>query len=267
MVRQTGTVPSYRRRNVLRLAGATGGLGVLAARGVADDETDHADGETFALRQAGECAQVTPLSGDEPIEQFYQYTYPTSVFEGPPGVAGSSYSSEGTVDLQRERGSVLFLYEGPEGYSLVFVHGRHDEEEAERPAGESDAGGAVSARVCGLPEAGRWVVLDDYYAVDGEQSESNFDRYDIGGDCDVLHWLYRGGRTDGGVFRGLEGDLDVEVAAGFNDRAGLSEVRDYGTVERWEFLSGDLEDPERLPLAMDRPVRITSGGCDGERSG
>ena len=263
MVHETKTVGTTRRRNVLRLVGAAGGLGLLTGRtGAQDDDGD----AQFHVQQDGGCAPVEPLSGDQPVEVLYEYTYPMGQFRGPPGASGTSYSSEGTVDLQREKGSVLFLYDGPEALSLVFVHGRRDPEEAELPAGETDTGGTVSFAVRGLPDEGAWAVLDDYYAVNGEQSESNYDRYEFDDESHTLHWAYRGGRTDGGAYRGLGTDPDVRVFPGFNDAAGLSEHHDYGTVEQWEVLSGSLEDPERQPLAMDEPVRITTGGC-GEADG
>lgn len=271
MVRETETVGTTRRRNVLRLVGAAGGLGLLAGRSGGQDETGDGtgdgDGDTqFRVQQGGGCAPIEPLSGDQPVEELYEYAYPIGEFDGPPGVSGTSYSSEGTVDLQRENGSVLFLYDGPEALSLVFVHGRRDPEEAERPAGEIDTGGTVSFAVRGLPESGAWAVLDDYYTVNGEQSASNDDRYELADEEHRLHWAYRGGRTDGGVYRGLGTDPDVRVFPGFNDRAGLAETHDFGTIESWEILSGSLEEPERQALAMDAPVRITTGRC-GEGDG
>lgn len=280
MVRQTEPVRSDRRRNVLRLLGAAGGLGVLAPRAGAqeDDEdanggdvggtqgSDEADDDAddqaqFHLEQGDGCVPITPLSGEQPVEALYQYTYPQGGFGGPPGASGRTYSSEGTVDLQRENTSVLFLYDGPEGRSLVFVHGRADEAEAERPAGESSAGGTVSFAVRGLSDDGEWVVLDDYYTVDGEQSPSNYDRYEVADGEYALHWAYRGGRTDGGVFRGIEEDADVVVAPAFNDAAGLAPEHDYGTIEEWQVLSGDLTDPDRQSLALDEPIRIAGGAC------
>lgn len=273
MVRQTETEGTTRRRNVLRLVGAASGLGLLAGPGGAQDgEADrdrdrNRDRETeLRIQQDGGCAPIEPLSGEQPVEELYEYAYPTGQFDGPPGVSGTSYSSEGTVDLQRENGSVLFLYDGPAALSLVFVHGRRDPEEAELPAGESDAGGTVSFAVRGLPEEGAWAVLDDYYGVDGEQSPSNYDRYEFDEESHRLHWAYRGGRTDGGAYRGLGADPDVRVYPAFDDAAGLADDHDYGTVEQWEVLSGSLEPPERLSLVMDEPVRITTDGC-GEADG
>lgn len=266
MSRQTETEGTTRRRNVLRLVGAAGGLGLLARRSGAQEETAEGDDAQFRVQQGDGCAQITPLAGDQPVEELYEYAYPMGQFDGPPGVSGTSYSSEGTVGLQRENGSVMFLYDGPEALSLVVVHGRYDPEEAERPAGETDTGGTVSFAVRGLPEEGDWTVLDDYYGVNGEQSETNYDRYEFRDEGHRLHWAYRGGRTDGGVYRGLGTGPDVRVFPGFNDRAGLSENHDYGTIEWWEVLSGSLENPDRQSLAMDQPVRITTGGC-GEGDG
>ena len=238
--------------------GAAGGLGFLAGRGGAQDDRDE---RRFHVRQGDGCVPVTPLSGDQPVHAFYEYTYPRGQFGGLPGSTGTSYSSEGTVDLQRENTSVVFLYDGPEGLSLVFVHGRVDEEEEERPAAETTTGGTVSFEVRGLPEAGQWTVLDDYYTVDGEQAASNYDRYVRGERGDILHWAYRGGRTDGGAFRGLGDDPDVRIHPAFNEAAGLYEDHDFGTIEAWEVLSGDLGDPERVALALDEPVRIAAGAC------
>jgi hypothetical protein len=279
MVRETEPVRSERRRNVLRLLGAAGGLGVLASVGHAqddapdgdgadddadddgDDRTDDGAGPVFHVEQGGECGPITARTGEQPVEALYEYTYPRGAFEGPPGVSGRTYSSEGTVDLQREQTSIVFLYEGPDGVSLVFVHGRADEEEAERPAGESDAGGTVSLRVEGLPDDGEWVILDDYYAIDGEQRPSNYDRYAVEDDGYEFHWAYRGGRTDGGVFRGLDDDTEIQIYPAFNDAAGLAANHDYGTIEEWQVLSGDLSDPDRRSLALDRPIRIGAGEC------
>lgn len=244
---------------MLAVVGTAGGLGLLAGGSSAQD--GEPDDRSYAVLQGDRCLPVAPLEGDRPVEEFYEYTYPQGSFEGPPGASGNSYSSEGTVDLQRERTSVLFLYEGPEGVSLVFVHGRVDEEELERPAGESEAGGTISFGLRGLPADGEWVVIDDSYTVDGEQHPSNYDRWDLEGESDLFHWAYRGGRTDGAVFRGLSERPDVTLAPAFNEAAGLADEFDLGTVERWELLSGDVEDPERRELELDEPIRIAAGPC------
>ena len=246
------------RRTLARSIVATstlGGLGVgtASARSDADEHDSDERVETIALEQDGQCVELEPLEGDEPVEDHYDYTYPQDRYEGPPGSDGDSFSSEGTRDLQRDFGSILYLYRGPEGLSLVIVHGMVD--------GDHD-GGTVSFGISGLPADGEWVVQDDYYLrPDGEEARSNFDIWDIEGDDHVIHWAFRAQRTDGGAFRSLEDDLELVIAPAFNDRATLSDEYDFGEIDHWEVLSGDIDDPDRIELAMDQPIRITDGHC------
>jgi len=210
------------------------------------------------LEQGDRCVEVTALSGEVPVEELYDYRYPTNLFGGTDGSIGTTYSSEGTTDLQRDATSVLFLYDGPEGLSLLAVHGRLD--------GDDD-GGVVTFALEGVPDDATWVVRDDYYLEDGEQADSNFDRWGDGDDSDVqvVDWAYKGGRTDGGALRGLGESFEVTVDPAFNDAARLSEDHpSFGPIEHWEALSGSRESPERLSLRMDRPVTIRTGVCDGE---
>jgi len=207
----------------------------------------------FAFEQDDRCEPVTPLSGDDPVEDLYEYTYPTDRFEGPPGSDGSSFSSEGTTDLQRDGASLLFLYDGPEGLSLVVVHGLVE---------GATVGGTVSFTVRGLPSEGEWVVRDDYYLTDeGEQAESNYDRWDIDGEEHTIDWAYRDDRTDGGVFRGLDSEFEIRIEPAFNDEAALSDGHDFGPIESWELLSGNGDDPDRFALELDQPVTIRRGEC------
>lgn len=233
------------RRTVLRLVGlgATGGALSTAAGAL---------GRQFAFVQDGECVPVDPLSGDEPVEELYDYRLPTDQFEARAARDGSTFSSHGTTDLQRDDTSTLFLYDGPRGLSLVVVHGRL--------AGDG-AGGTVSFTLRGLPADGEWVVRDDDYFVDGEPAPSNVDRWDVDGAVQTIDWGYRGGRTDGGAFRGLDGATEVRIDPAFNEAASLSDELDVGPVTSWEVLSGDLAAPERRPLDLDRPVAVRAGEC------
>ena len=227
-------------------------LGVPVARRQTDEQTD----EPIVVEQGDRCIEITPFVGGEPVEELYEYTYPER-FDGPPGSTGDSFSSEGTTDLQRDRTSILFLYDGPEGRSLVLVHGRLD--------GEEDAGGLVSFSITGLPSDGRWVVRDDYYlTADGEQAASNFDRWDVEENPHRIDWVYRAGRTDGGAFRDLGSDFEVRIEPGFNDDARLANEHDFGPIEYWEVLSGDRQDPDRFPLELDHPVTVRRGRCDSD---
>ena len=245
---------SSRRRTFLQVLGiAIAGSSLAVA-----SQTTRSDGEaSVVLEQEGLCIPLSPLSGDEPVEELYDYTYPIDQYDGPPGSEGSTFSSEGTIDLQRDRTSVLFLYDGPDGLSLVIVHGRLD--------GEDDAGGTVRFTIRGLPEDGEWIVRDDYYlTADGERPASNFDRWDIDDDGHTIDWAYQGGRTDGGAFLGLGSEFEVEIEPEFNDTAPLSSDHDFGPVEEWELLTGDRDEPDRHALQLDRPVTIRTGSCPSE---
>jgi hypothetical protein len=230
--------------------GAVAGTGALRETLALQDVQD----ETFVLEQGDRCVELTPFSGDEPVEELYDYTYPKNLFDGPPGSTGSTYSSMGTTDLQRDRTSVLFLYDGPEGLSLVVVHGH--------VGSEGDVGGTVSFTLGGVPADATWIVRDDYYLQNGEQAASNFDRWDVDGTIQTVDWAYKGGRTDGGALRGLGSGFEIVVDPAFNDEAALAEEHSwYGPIEAWEALSGDREDPERFPLRLDQHVRVRTGGC------
>jgi hypothetical protein len=237
---------------LLRAFGATATAGAL--RSAVDVRA--AQGDAVVLRQGDRCVELDPLVGDAPVEDLYDYTYPTDRFAGPPGSQGNTFSSAGTTDLQRDRTSLLFPYDGPGGLSLVVVHGKLD--------GEFDVGGTVTFSFAGLPDDGAWIVRDDYYLKDGEPAPSNFDRWRIDDDPQVVDWAYRGGRTDGGAFRGLGSEFEVRIEPAFNDAAALAGEFDFGPVEAWEALSGDREDPERIPLRLDRPVTITVGNCEDD---
>ena len=270
MSRDPDTTRRHSRRTILRSIGATAGIaataGIGATAGVVggteDAGTSHAafgasgtdDGRVIAIEQGDACAELRPLSGDEPVQELYDYTYPMDRFEGPPGSDGGSYSSEGTVDLQLDDTSILFVYDGPDGLSLVVVHGHVD--------GEDDAGGAVTFTFAGLPADGEWVVRDDYYREDGELRSD--DRWAVEEDPHVVDWLYQPGRTDGGAFRGLGEEFAVAIDPAFNDAAAHADEDDVGPIEHWEVLGGDRESPERLALDLEQPVAIRSGACDDE---
>ncbi|NHN47780.1 hypothetical protein G9464_09245 [Halostella sp. JP-L12] len=220
-------------------------VGSLDDLGSDDDETRETerDDAEFALEQGDDCVPFAPLPGDDPVEAFYDYRAP---FTDP---AAGTYSSHGTTDLQEGDASVLFLYDGPEGLSLVVVHGRLD--------GDSD-GGYVTFEMTGLPESGEWVVRDDDY--DGQTS---YDVWDRDGDEATVSWTWGAGRTDGGAFRGLA-DLDeLTIDPAFNDAAELAGEYNEGEVETWVALSGDADDPDRTELALDERVTIRRGACDG----
>lgn len=230
--------PPATRRTVLR----TLGVGLVGGT-LADAAAGQERAPPVVVEQDGECFPVEPVPGDEPVGAFYDY-----------GVARTRYSSAGTVGLQREEASLLFLYREAGGpLSLVVVH--------ERLGGDGD-GGSASFELVGLPRSGEWVVEDDRY--DGD---SQFDRWNHDGSRSTVDWTWQGGRTDGGAFEGLGTDFSISVRPGFGDEAALDGRFYDGTVRRWQFLSGDPSDPERVSLALDRPVTVRTGRCPGDGDG
>lgn len=205
--------------------------------------------EDHTVRQEDECFEVTPLEGTDSVKAFYDYHTP---FPDNPYTTeqGESYSSEGTVDLQEERTSLLFLYRDADGtLSLVMVHGSF---------GDGD-GGSASFRIAGLPEDGRWAVKDDEY--DGP---SNYDRWGHGSTTARIDWTWGENATDGGAFEGLGDDFVVRVDPAFNEDAALYGQYYDGTVEDWQVLSGDRSDPDRTSLDLTEPVTISTEPCDDE---
>ncbi|MFW5978239.1 MAG: cell surface glycoprotein related protein, partial [Halohasta sp.] len=83
----------------------------------ADDE------QTYRIVQGDQEFEVEPIKGAVPVEEFYDYRYPYQSRESDSW--GRSFSSHGTTDYQRDDTSVLMLYEGPNGVSLVAVHDKY----------------------------------------------------------------------------------------------------------------------------------------------
>lgn len=230
-----GFEQTTRRRTLL------GAFGTLAVGGVLPRMVSRRLAQGYVLRQGDRCVPVTPLTGDDPVRAFYDYRK-----------AETQYSSAGTTHLQRADGSVLFLYRGPNGLSLVAVHGKL--------GGDGD-GGSVSFAIDGLPSSGEWVVRDDDYP-----GGTNYDNWDVDGGTHRIHWTWAGARTDGGAFLGLGTDFSVTVSPAFNEAAALYGEYYDGRVDTWEFLVGDPSNPERVALRLDRPVTVETGTCQARTS-
>ena len=243
------------RRAVLGGLGATiGGFGLREER---FGNTDHPTGDGMVVRQGDRCLPVTPLSGEQDVERFYDYYIPGGFASEENGGTGSGngppYSSLGTTDLQKPNGSILFLYDGPKGLSLVVVHGSTD---------DSSSGGSVTFAFDGLPASGSWEVKDDLYRdPDGTIAGNNYDNWNIGGTEQVIDWTWAGGRTDGGAFRGLGGDVSVTIEPKFNEAAQLYDLYYDGTLDSWEVLVPDGNGVSRTQLDMTQPITIETGSC------
>ncbi|WP_132058244.1 PKD domain-containing protein [Halorussus amylolyticus] len=194
---------------------------------------------TFVVEQGDDCFEVSPLQGDEDVESFYDYRNPLNSDE-------YTYSSYMPDHLPREDASRMFLYDGPDGVSLVMVHNER---------GGTGGGSAATFRFSGLPDDGEWAIVDDNY--DGRDDRISRNRID---------WTWYGDRTDGGAFNGLDdAGTEITVTPEFNEDAALYDDLDRtGELTAWEFLTGSLGGPDVEGLDMDRPVTIRAGHCTDE---
>ncbi|WP_134670890.1 PKD domain-containing protein [Halorussus marinus] len=199
-------------------------------------DTASAAENAFVVEQGDRCFEVSPLEGGEDVVDFYDYRSPIDDEE-------YTYSTYMPSTLPREDTSRLFLYDGPEGVSLVIVHNER---------GASGGGSAATFRFSGLPGDGEWALVDDNY--DDRDDRISRDRID---------WTWYGDRTDGGIFRGIDAaDTRITIDPAFDERAALYDDLDRtGEVRAWQFLSGSVDDPATTDLRMSRPITIRAGSC------
>jgi outer membrane protein assembly factor BamB len=182
-----------------------------------EERTFGEDSRDLSVDQSDVSSSVTPLSyNNQTVEEFYGYEDSTS--NTPTGVEKSDTSR-------------LFLYDGPEGLSLVVIHDKANN----GPRGEVRS---AEFDFSGLPtDTGSWVVRDD-------TEGGNFTRDDTS-----PSWTWYSNGTDGGAFRGgLNEGFDIEITPAFDG------------ITDWEFLSGDPSDPDVIRLNIDESVKITDSG-------
>ncbi len=198
----------------------------------------------YSVLQDGDCTTISTFGdGSQSVEAFYDYRTPET------DPSSYTYSSLGTMDLQQDDTSILFLYEGTEGTSLVLVH--------DRVYGGTN-GSAVTMQFDGLPEEGEWVVEDDSYS-DNISGGPN-DEFDHEETSSRITWVFGDNRSDGAAFRGGLGDDDVELTIdpAFNDNA---DFRVYpGEITEWQALSSGDDGTERTSLDF-QPIELRSGPC------
>gem|GEM_PF-3938562 len=250
-----------RGKDTTRRAFLTAVGGSLASAGAIGTATATGNAQ-YSLRQAGNCYPITPLSGDVPVQKFYDYQLPSRYRGvGASDGGGPYFSSKGTQSLQRPDTSLLFLYDGPNGLGLVVVHGSVSH--------SSHGGGSATFTFAGMPAGGKWVVADDSY-IDrhtGNRAPTNYDRWHTGGSTQKVSWTWNPDGTDGGVFRGLGSSFAVTIDPAFNGAAERLVYNYDGSVTDWQLLSGSVSSPHRQSLDMSTPVTITAGGCgDGTKS-
>jgi len=216
------------RRKLLGTLGAAS-LGTVA---IGSGHAQSTEDDTYHIVQCGRHLELTPLSGPDPVEAFYDWD-----------AANTQYSSAGTTDLQQPDTTILFLYEGPSGrVSLVIVHGQ---------LGGSQDGGSVTFDFAGLPTSGEWLVQDDFY-----DAPTNYDNWETDGEQQTVDWTYDGGRTDGGAYGPIGLDSNIVIRPSFNESSALFEQYYEGRIEEWQALSGDRDNPDRFTLEMDDPLLI-----------
>lgn len=256
-----------RRRTFLRGLGVPALAGLWTAGYVGSSRNDggtvEARGDaSFSVVQGDTCLPVVALSGDAPVTDVYDFRIPER-YVGDNGASdpgtGPYYQSVGTRDLQRRKHSIAFLYDGPEGLSLVVVH--------DKDTNHSTTGGAVSWTIRGVPEDASWVVKDDLYIVPdtGEPYNSNYDEFQRDGDAYEVDWTWDAGGTDGGALRTAGEDLSLTIEPSFNESARFwNEHYATGAIADWEFLSfpDGREDPVRYALSREGSVEVRMEPCE-----
>jgi len=197
----------------------SGTLGALALGGTGAYLSSRPDDDASYLLQQGYLRyEVTALSkGDLTVEEFYDYT-------------GTSAAPHGDV-VADDDASRMFVYDGPVGASLVFLHGSRD----------VDHGGTAAFSFSGLSRSqGEWAVRDDPTSV-----SDDFTPWENGNQR--VRWEWGANTTDGGAFWGGLGrdDFTIKVAP-----------KTLRGVDAWRFLSGDLGDLDRYDLSREKPVKL-----------
>lgn len=257
-----GSIESSRRAVLAGVGAGVGGIGFIGRTLATNGHSSSTDPPSIVFRQGNRCVPVAPFTGEQSVEEMYDYRIPARYVSeengGTDPGSGPYYSSAGTTHLQQDGASLLFLYAGPNGLSLVVVHGSTEP----GPSG----GGSATFEFAALPDDGAWVVRDDHY-VDpetGEIAQTNYDDWDIGGEPQSIDWTWADGRTDGGAFRGLTGTFSITIDPAFNEDATLFGEQYDGTIQSWQLLTPDSGGVTRLPLDLGAPVTIETGSCDSQ---
>ncbi len=223
-------------RSGLFLLGFLVAISILVGGATADGH------ERYVVEQGDETHTVGAIVDNETTaEDFYDYRAPNT------DPHAYTYSSHGTMEYQQDDASILLLYDGPEGASLVVVHDRYREDQS-----EGTRGGAASFEVSGLPTDGAWVVEDDDY--DGQT-----DMFIHDGSESELHWVWSTGRTDGAVFTGIEADSEITIDPRFNEYAELERrfATEDGVISDWQLIDATDDGFDRVSLSsLEEPLTI-----------
>ena len=257
---------------------------VAAQREQPADDEQVDDEYTYRVVQGDQEFQVRPIEGELPVEELYDYRDPYQDRANPSW--GRSFSSQGTLPYQQDSTSILMLYEGPNGVSLISIHDKYHENPENGTAGSS-----VSFQLTGLPEDGEWAVIDDDYGwrVATEEKDDIF-QLDVDhragaagndgeppGDVDArMSWVWTAGRSDGMAYRGFgQEDVSLTIDPAFNENSfhrfgddrrpdedpdDPEEGEEYnGTIDDWQFITatdGGEEYKRVWFSSLEQPVRI-----------
>ncbi|WP_266081301.1 hypothetical protein [Haladaptatus caseinilyticus] len=245
------SAPTLNRRQFIQTTAFSSALISGMASGSAQQP-----GTRYSLIQDGKCIPIEPLQYDGlPVDSFYDYRTPDT------DPSTYLYASFGTESLQRKNSSILFLYKGANGLSLVIVHDK---------VNSGGSAGAVTFRMSNLPFDSKWVVKDDNY-----DAQTNYDSFDLSKHrnwdgkktaSSVVHWTWQTDRSDGGILRGLSNGFKLKINPAFNEKANLwnEEPTNYEKLTTWEVLSGNPNNPTRTKLKMNKPITIQSEPCPGQ---
>jgi len=227
------------------------GLGAAQADGAAGNQS-------YVAVQDGECTPITSFASNESVIEYYDYRLPSQFDDNPyVNATGSAFGSEGTIDLQAEDSSVVFLYTDTEENTtnLVFVHGQE--------ANDNSSGGAATFEISGLPEDGEWVIRDDDY-----NDTTSIDNWNVTDTESTVDWAWSDAATDGGVYSEIDNETSVTIVPAFNEAAALFGENGNGTVEAWQVLSNETtttdnvtEDVTRTDLDLNETLQIAAGTC------
>jgi len=223
-------------------------LAPLTGLGAAQ-QAQAAGNQSYVAVQDGECTPITAFSDNESAIGYYDYRLPENFSDNPyANATGTSFSSEGTTDLQEPNTSIVFLYTDTSDDStyLVFVHGALDNESAD--------GGVAEFNITDLPEDGNWTVRDDDY--DGEG-----DNWTVTDTTSSVNWDWGNESTDGGVYSGIDNNTSVTIEPAFNEAVPEFGSAD-GVVESWQVLSNDTDNVTRTDLELNETLQIAAGTCD-----
>lgn len=199
--------------------------------------------DDYAIEQGDDCYELAPVTHEtQTVEEFYGYTTSS---DG----EGERYSANTPIGIERTNNgtSSLFLYEGPDGLSLVVLHGAIN---------DTDGGGAATMEFVGLPEEGEWVVQDDPTNLSVEVWNRNAT------EGRTVDWGWRDRWTDGGAFQGgLDDEFSIRINASFDEDAELDSLGS-GNVTQWRAITVENDSLQTIELDMNRSATVRTDGCE-----